>query len=93
MLTPPVVVRSRSEPLLTADGYGALTSTNTNVSTSTTARTASQVASGNRLSMMGKSIDSLGDTMARFSPKRLSSGVSSRQTRQSRSMHRVHYSY
>ena len=94
---------SASKPVSTADGDGVLTSsfsvsfltTNTNVSTSTTAPTTSQVATENSLSMMAKSVASLVDTLTRFveGQKRASSGISIRQSHQSRSRYRNHYSY
>ena len=67
----PALSTSGSEPVSTADGDVALTSTfsvstataNTNVSTSNTAPTTSQVLTENRSSMMEKSIAPLGDTL------------------------------
>ena len=63
MVSAPVAITSGSEPVLTADGDGTLTSSfllstvtaNTNVSTPTTAPTTSD-ATENRLSMMEKLI-------------------------------------
>ena len=99
----PALITSRSVPVSTADDDGALTSAfsvstataNTNVSTSNTGPTTSQVATQNRLSMMEKSVASLGDTLTRFiqGQERPSSGTSSRQRHCSRSRHRDHYSY
>ena len=103
MVSALVVITFGSEPVSTADGDGPLTSsfsvytvtTNTIVSTSTTAPTASHIATVNCLSMMEKSIACLGDTLTRFieGQKIPSSGTSSRRRHQSRSRHRNHYSY
>ena len=99
----PALITSGSEPVSTADYNGALASTfsvstataNTNVSTSNTAPTTSQVATENHLSVMEKSIASLGDTLTRFiqSQKRPSSGTSIRQRHRNRSRDRDRYSY
>ena len=103
MISTPVVFTSGSEPVSTADGDGALTSTlsvstvttNTNVSTSTTDRTTSQVATENPLWMMKKPIAFLGDIITTFteSQKRTSSSAVSGQRHQSRSRYKDHYSY
>ena len=55
----PALITYGPEPVSTATA-------NTNVSTSNTAPTTSQDATENRLSMMEKSIASLGDTLTRF---------------------------
>ena len=98
-----VVITFRSELVSTADGDGALTSsfsvstvtTNTIVSTPTTAPTVSHIATENCLSMMEKSIACLGDTLTRFieGQKIPSSGTFSWRGHRSRSRHRNHYSY
>ena len=103
MVSALVVITFGSEPVSTADGDGTLTSsfsvytvtTNTIVSTSTTAPTASHIATENCLSMMEKSIACLGDTLARFieGQKIPSSGTFSWRRHRSRSRHRNHYSY
>ena len=103
MVSAPVVITSGSEPVSTADGEGALTSsfsvstitTNTNVSTPTIVTTTSQVAIKNSLSMMEKSIACLDDTLTRFieGQKRPSGGTASKQRHRNRSRHKDHYSY
>ena len=61
----------------------------------TTAPTASQVATENRLLMMEKSIASLSDTLTKINQgqKRPSTGISRSQRHRSRSRHRDHYYY
>ena len=88
MISSPAVIKYGPESVSTADGDGALTSTfsvstvtsNTNVSTPTTAPTTSQVSTENCQSVMEKSIACLDDTVTRFieGQKIPSSGTSSR---------------
>ena len=74
MVSAAIVITSGSEPVSTADGDEALTSSfsvsfvtsNTNVSIPTTAPTTSQVATEDHLSMIEKPIAYLGDTLTRF---------------------------